>query len=230
MNIKLLSAASAAAIIVALGSASASTLTGEFGLHIYNFHAGDAGAASATLDNVNAQFSAGSTVYNGSYIGDLSFSLDTRGGPQGGAPTIGEFLDSGGGVTGVGLGLHDWMDRTLSTGNGSGDTAFGTTTIFDFTGFSAGPLNFTINHDDGITFLDGNGLALTTPGSANPTSEIQTSFYFGGGDFRLIYAAANGDPSILHVDVAAVPLPASFLLLLGALGGFGVVSRRRRNA
>ena len=37
------------------------------------------------------------------------------------------------------------------------------------------------------------------------------------------------DDFLVRVDVTAIPLPASVLLLLAALGGLGVVSRRRRS-
>lgn len=211
------------------GSASAATLnssattTGKFHLNIYNFDAGgDANAAAATVANIDAQQLAGTRVFTGTYTGDLDFFLDT----PGGAPTIAEFLATGGGSS-IGFSHADFNDLILSDGAGSSDPVFGTTTFFDFTADISSGLYGDITHDDGISLLDD---GVTVASSAPPTTVKTTSYGFNGGAFRLIYAAANGDPSVLNVDVQAVPLPASALLLVGALGGLGFVSRRRRAA
>lgn len=233
MNMKLLGAAAVLAAAAMVGSASAATLNssattaGKFSLKIYNFDAGGSSAnAAATVANVDAQALAGSLVFNGSYTGDLDFFLDTRNGPAGGAPTIADFLATGNGSA-TGFSGADFNDLILSDGAGSGDPVFGTTTFFDFTADITSALYGDVTHDDGISLLDD---GVTVASSAPPTTVKDTPYAFNGGAFRLIYAAANGDPSVLKVDVAAVPLPATLFLMLGALGGLGAMSRRRRAA
>ena len=57
----------------------------------------------------------------------------------------------------------------------------------------------------------------------------------GPGDYSKFFLALddgdevddNHDDMIIRVDVSQIPLPASVLMLLAALGGLGVVSRRR---
>ncbi|MEX2519173.1 MAG: VPLPA-CTERM sorting domain-containing protein [Paracoccaceae bacterium] len=227
MNMKFLAAAAVLAAASIVGSASAATLnssmttTGSFDLKIYNFDAGgSADAAAATEANIAAQ--AGNLVFSGTYTGDLSFFLDT----PGGAPTIAEFLATGGGSL-IGFSGANFNDLILSDGAGSSDPVFGTTTFFDFSAEITSSLFGTVTHDDGISLLDD---GVTVASSAPPTTVLDTDYAFNGGVFRLIYAAANGDPSVLNVDVQAVPLPATLFLMLGALGGLGVMSRRRRAA
>ncbi|WP_340109984.1 VPLPA-CTERM sorting domain-containing protein [Pikeienuella sp. HZG-20] len=227
MNIKSLAAAAVLAAAAMVGSASAATLnssvttTGKFNLKIYNFDAGGSAAnAAATVANVDAQASAGKLVFNGTYTGNLDFFLDT----PGGAPTIAEFLATSGGSY-VGFSNANFNNLILSEGAGSSSPVFRTTTFFDFTAEITDGLYGTVTHDDGISVLDD---GVTVASSAPPTTVKDTDYAFNGGAFRLIYAAANGDPSVLKV--AAVPLPATLFLMLGALGGLGAMSRRRRVA
>lgn len=210
-------------------SAAAAPLSGLFEIDIYNYNSGGkSGNAAATEGNVNAR--AGDFVGTILYDGALDFRIDTRRGAEGGTPLITQFLDTGTGSYSVDTG--DISGLFLSSGGGSGDPKFGTTTLFDIVAVSLDmPFRKSffgdINHDDGMTLLQ-NGSVIA--GYSKPTSERTTSYNFGGGDFRLIYASANGDPSLLEVNtnVAPVPLPAPALMLLTACGALGWAARRRK--
>ncbi|QIE54075.1 VPLPA-CTERM sorting domain-containing protein [Pikeienuella piscinae] len=213
VNIKhLLAGVVTAAAMV--GSAHAAT----FSIDIYNFDANGIEAdAAATAANVGAQ----TLLETVSYSGPLDFSVDAANGLS----TIGDFFASGSGsVSGLSAGV---AGLTLSSGAGSSSAVFRTTTFLDITANFASGFYGDIMHDDGISLFD-DGILVTAASAQPPTTQITTAYSFDGGAFRLIYAAANGDPSVLNVS--QVPLPATALLLVGAIGGLGFVSRRRRAA
>lgn len=211
MNRTFAALAVAATAFLSAESATAATLAGTFNVDIYNFNAGGSTAtASATAANVTAQ--AANLIASITYTGVIDFVVDL---PQSqSATTINEFLATGGGII---VGDTSGLDILLST------PSFAITTFFDFTAADLGSFRGNIRHDDGVTLLRDN---VVIASSAPPTEAIDTPFTDASGDFRLIYAAANGNPSILQVT--AVPLPAAALLLLGALGSLAFVSRRRR--
>ena len=99
-----------------------------------------------------------------------------------------------------------------------------TTTFFKITGNFASAAAGMITHDDGVTLV-ANG--QTGGVSSAPTSVLNTKFSSPGGAFTLYYAAPNGNPSVLKVDVSPVPVPAGGLLLIGAFGGLAALRRRR---
>jgi len=209
-----------AAMLAGTVAASAATLTGTFTVQAANVVDLDSAESEATLANFNTAFGGG--FGNGvtdtfTYTGALNFETSD----DSDATTVQQWLDTGGGtISNLDAALGN---RTLSAPDISNGTA--TTTFFSFVMNIVNPVTeFDVRHDDGMTIYD-DGTLLG--GFQNPTVARDTSvFGFDGGEFRLIYVATNGDPSIL--EVSAVPLPAGGLLLLTALGGFAAVRRKRK--
>jgi len=210
-----------AAVIAGAATVSAATLTGNFSVEAVNVTDVNSAESEATLVNFNTTFGAAALGDKDSFTYDGALNFGTSNMDD--STTIGDWLATGGGT------LTDldstFADLTLSTPNINNGTA--TTTFFSFVLNIPDPVTeFAVRHDDGMTILD-DGTSIG--GFQDPTSERNTSvFGFDGGEFRLIYVATNGDPSIL--EVSAVPLPAGGLLLLTALGGVAALRRKRKAA
>ncbi|WP_425038560.1 VPLPA-CTERM sorting domain-containing protein [Primorskyibacter sp. S187A] len=203
--------------------AVAATLSGTFSVDIYQRT--NATSAEARADAANLL--AADTVFleTITYTGQIDFG--TRNMDD--STTIEDWLN-----TGVGGSFTPLSSTTaalqLSRPNIRQGSA--TVTFFDFTATFLSGFDSVIRHDDGITAYD-DGVAYAT--RANPTSVVNTNATgFDGGDWRLLYAATNGDPSILKVTgsdlpdpfIAPVPLPAGLPLLLAGLGGLALLRRR----
>ena len=205
--------------------AVAAPLNATFTIDFYNFDAG--GVRNATFAS-EANLVGRTVIDTFTYTGPLDFRIDTRKGPDGGIPSVADFFATGGGTL-SGLDV-DLAAFDLSSGAGSKDPEWGRTTILDITASITASYGGKIVHDDGITlFADGDVIAA----SAGPTSEKTTSFFYEGSQWRLIYAAANGDPSILEVDGPTpnpIPIPPAGLLLIAGVGGLTLVTRRRKRA
>lgn len=199
--------------ITALGAlssvAQAATLTGIFNVDIYTYNAG---GVAANADATEANLAGKTLTASGTYIGALDFF--TTGSPS---PTVAGFLGSGTGAFSLGVG-----DASGQMTSGT----FQTTTLFDFTSNFTGGFAGNIQHDDGISLYD-DGVLITGASAAKPTANGDTDYAFSGGDFRLVYSAANGNPEELNVDVSAVPLPAAAWLFGSALLGLVAVKRRK---
>ncbi|MGY6695277.1 MAG: hypothetical protein ACXIUW_04510 [Roseinatronobacter sp.] len=224
-------------------NADALFLSGTFNIDIYNYDAGGVRAnAAATQTNINT-FGGAATFTSITYTGALDFRITNTAGSA--TTTIADFLSSG--SAGAGGFDADQLGATgglmLSSGQGTGDAgataAFRTTTLFKITFESFSDVNIdnlsqiiSITHDDGFTMTDGTGtVGNTTDGIfGGPTGIITTTINpllsgsVPANAFSLIYAAANGDPSVLEVNV--VPLPAALWLLLGVSGALVAAKRR----
>ncbi len=206
--------------------AAAATLNGTFDISIYQRDNTNATQAAATQANLIAA-TAFETI---TYTGDLSFGTFLNSGPTEDDTTIGSWLASGGGIV-SGLSLLT-AGRQLSTDDINTTPATARTTYFDIVGIFSQGFDSVIAHDDGISvFDDGSEIA----NSQAPTNVRNTNVGgFNGGQFRIIYAATNGDPSVLRVTgdnlPSTVPVPAALPLLLVGLGGFAALRRRRAKA
>ncbi|MEM6941827.1 MAG: VPLPA-CTERM sorting domain-containing protein [Pseudomonadota bacterium] len=67
-----------------------------------------------------------------------------------------------------------------------------------------------------------------TFGSAGPTSGVVAASQFNGDPFRLVVDGQSGAADYdVSISIASVPLPAAGLMLIGALGGLGMMRRRK---
>lgn len=211
--------AAAIAAITFIAPASAATLGGTFIVDIYHRTGASSAESAATIANLAASTKVDSIVYNG----DLDFSTTGAN-----TTTIGDWLATAGGTI---FGL-DPLAAALQLSSPNINTSSAVTTFFDITATFLTGFDSVIRHDDGISvFDDGTEIA----NSANPTTVQNTSVNgFNGGTWRLIYAATNGNPSILKVTgdklPSPVPLPAGLPLLLAGLGGLAVLRRRSKKA
>lgn len=226
--------ATAFALFTAGVSAQAATLSGSFDVRVVNFTYAtnqSSSVAIASQSNFDTRFDAATDGVDRdtfSYTGELNFFIDNLGPVNGDAESISDFFLHN--TTGLPIGLVEDLDATVGALQLSKPT-FKTTTLFEFTEVYSNAFDTRVTHDDGFTIYDDGDTLVSF---ANPTG-IRTTprtgmISFTGGEFKLVYAAANGNPSQLLVEgegISAVPLPASALLLLGGLGGFGLMRRRQ---
>jgi hypothetical protein len=116
----------------------------------------------------------------------------------------------------------------LATSGSAANFAYGS--LYTFTTFgNFNNLELSITHDDGVSlYADGVRLSGLTAG---PTSAITEKVRLPNGTraYTLVYGRENGSPSILNV--AAVPEPATWAMMLVGFGMMGAAIRyRRRNA
>jgi len=229
--IKTILAAGIAALAFAT-SASAATVGGTFSVFSVNVSDVNAAESSATLDNFFDAQSGALGAFNGADEFEYEGLLDFRvGGGNTAGTSIEDFLDTG---TGTVSDLDSTFgDLQLSNPNikkGSATTTFFAFLLQDVLG--AGTLTFT--HDDGIRafeLTEGGPIDIgSSIDEGRPTGERVTQIEFGGGQLAFIYVATNGNPSVLEVDLAPVPLPASLSFLLAGFGGLALLRRRNKTA
>ncbi|AEI93973.1 MULTISPECIES: VPLPA-CTERM sorting domain-containing protein [Roseobacter] len=227
-------AATAIAFFAAGIGAQAATLSGTFDVRVVNFAYStnqSSSVAIASQSNFDTRFDAATDGVDRdvfTYTGELNFFIDNLGPVNGDAESIADFFLHN--TTGLPIGLVQDLDATVGALQLSKPT-FKTTTLFEFTEVYSNAFDTRVTHDDGFTIYD-DGATLVS--FANPTGIRTTprtgTIAFTGGEFKLVYAAANGNPSQLLVEgagVPAVPLPASSLLLLGGLGAFAAMRRKK---
>jgi hypothetical protein len=111
-------------------------------------------------------------------------------------------------------------------------------TFFAITGtanFGTGTNNVSLTHDDGASFYLTNTLggAPTLPAvysSAPETTAITGLFTVDGThNFLLDYVAGNGSPSVLQLQVAAVPEATTWAMMILGFAGVGFMAYRRKS-
>ena len=215
--------------IAAVGSASAATLQAtDLTVNIYR-SANNTGNADNSADAIIGNLTPARYLGTISYTGAIDFNTQTQ---NADTSTIDEWLTSGG-TPGSYSVISPVFDTDLTMSNPSIRNGTATTTWFQFVGASVSPFTFSATHDDGVCFYE-NGAEEVC--SQNPTTVKTTNgFSYDGGVFSFLYAATNGDPSVLKLTsdvtrtLTPVPVPAAGFLLLGGLGGLAMLRRRRKS-
>jgi hypothetical protein len=135
--------------------------------------------------------------------------------------TISSFLATGGAtiLTGAGEGGHT-INNTLIELIGQVTLTHGQ--------------QFTVTHDDGLTFKVGGNYLVNVP---NPTAPVTTTVTFNGAsgtyDFDLLYGEVGGPGAVLQLDLPLTPVPEPTTVVAGALlllpFGASVLRKMRRN-
>ncbi len=211
------------AIVAMVGAVNATTLSGVFTGIAINATNLTAAQSQATAANFNAAGAmAGSNQMNFTYTGALNFG--TFDGTD--STTIGDFLASGGGsLSGLSIGAAGVLGLQNSMPDIGAGTATSTFYLFQMM-LPDAITRLSITHDDGVNVFDD----FSFIGGFNGPNGVRTTDVMGfdGGNLSFIYVSTNGDPSVFRV--AAVPLPAGVILLMGGLGGLAALRRRQRAA
>lgn len=228
--------AAAAVVTAGFSSAQAATLSGTFDVRVVNYSYDtnqSSSVAIADQSNFDTRFDAAQDGVDRDtfkYTGDLNFFIDNLAPKNGDAESIADFFL--GNDDGVPVGSVTGLDASVGALQLSAPT-FKTTTLFEFTEVYSNSFETTVTHDDGFSIYD-NGVSLFS--FSNPTGIRTTpttgTVTFSGGEFKLVYAAANGNPSKLYVEgdgiPSPVPLPAPALMLLGGIGALGAIRARKK--
>jgi hypothetical protein len=167
-------------------------LQGTFNIAIFT------GSGGGNINSPNSQALTDNPLLDGtpvatlSCVGALNFGVP-RSPAQPNDATIGGFLEAG----------SESADcEVLSSTEGFGsltlsESGYAITTVFNITFTENAILDGLVRHDDGVgLYVNG---SLVTPGATGPATVRNTPFDSPSGSYRLIYVAANGNPSILQV-------------------------------
>lgn len=138
---------------------------------------------------------------------------------------------SNGGSYDINSGPFFW-DATFTGADGAGSVSFtfgnnstGTSTV----GVTQGTVLQFSGQFDGVTVSWGNGSSQTVAPGQNAILNVSSLLAAGGSDtLTVAWGAVSGVKANIDIDVAAVPLPAGFLLLGTALVGAGAFATRRK--
>lgn len=118
--------------------------------------------------------------------------------------------------------------------DGGGMASFGFTASSGFAAIETNSLNpvsgFTDATVEWNSAADGTGTTFASLTTAEVAAGAKLITPFAGGDTKWLIAKwtdVSADKSNFDLRVEAVPLPASLALFLAALGGLGLVARRR---
>lgn len=193
---------------------------------------GMAHATTFTFDNI-----AGGDTYGDAYVGNFSLEVTDLGGGN----VLFQIISAA--VSGV-----DYFIRTIFVDD-TNPTAFTSTPTTNDAAYSVGTVSMT--YDAGGNLPQGNNVGFSaefnfdrnTPGNDNAIQQGETAgFVFGGNFADIIASLTSGDLSFgIHLQglpndksdsfvtsTTPVPVPAAGLMLIGALGGLGVLARRKR--
>lgn len=206
----------AAALSTLSAAADAAFIDSEFEVRAVNVTGVDSSQSEASASNFNDFFTISGISDTFNYDGLLDFRV---GGGNNGLK-ISQWLATGNGVvTNLDPALGDLQQSSGNINNGTAITTFyWFTSLVDLVATT-----LELKHDDGVWVFD-DGVSLG--GVLGPTSERTTTITgFDGGKLGILYAATNGNPSVL--EVSAVPVPAAAWLLGTVLVAAGAVTRRR---
>ena len=128
--------------------------------------------------------------------------------------------------------LTQFLNANMSIAGNSNVTFMAITGSFNFGAGST----ISLTHDDGASFYETNGLGIR---SANVTHTIHTSGpettavtdtfgVSGQQNFLIDYVAGNGSPSVLELNVAAVPEASTWAMMILGFLGIGFMAYRRK--